>query len=243
MNTERMEETVRLSGFVLPEELEDKLERGVITPLQVEQIIREVSEKIDRVHDNVVYRTKETTQYINDLSEYIKIIRKHTRNDTQSRNRKRKHTFIKMIKTKSSQPYSRIATKIIDIIESEKMTKQNCEKLFDDMTNTYDLCKWWGFNSLKEKIMTSQSNEEKKEWFSEITSGLLKSIEFIMDDTLYQMPRLLSELIKYGYLTLQDLFILEDLLFNIYIYNRLSIMDKYRVWKMWEKINELIQIL
>ena len=241
MNTERMEETVRLSGFVLPEELEDKLKRGVITPLQIEQIIREVSEKINRVHN--MYRTKETTQYINDLSEYIKIIRKHTRNDIQSRNRKRKHTFIKMIKSKRIQPYSRIVTKITDIIESEKMTKQNCEKLFVDMTNTYNLSKWFGFNSLKKKIMTAQTNEEKKKWFSEITSGLLKSIEFIMDDTLYHMPENLSELIKYGYLTLQDLFILEDLLFNIYIYNRLSIMDKYRVWKMWKKINKLIQIL
>ena len=238
MNTKRMEETVRLSGYVIPKELEDRLKRGVITPLDIEQIIIIVSEKIDRVKVVNRYKEKEKVQYKNDLSEYIKIIRKHIRNDIQSRNRRRKHTFMKMIKSKRIQPYSRILKNIEDMIESEKMTKQNRKKIFDDMTNTYDLSERFGH--MKEKIMTSQSNEEKKELFSEITSGISKRIKIKMDDTFYFMPGNLSELIKYGYLTLQDLFILEDLLFNIYIYNRLSIKDKCRVWKMWKKINELI---
>ena len=248
MNTERMENTVRLSGYVIPKELEDKLERGVITPLQVKQIIKEVSEKIDRVGGGMyTYRDKETVQYMNDLSEYINIIRKQLRNrnekqNIQSRNRKRKHTFIKMIKTKCSQPLLRIVKNIKDMIESEKMTKQNCEKIFVDMENenVHDFIRRVGFISLKSKIRTSQSNEEKKKWFSEIISGILKCIEFIMDDSLREMPERLSFLLKYGYLTLQDLFILEDLLFDIYIYNRLTILDKYSVRKMWEKITELI---
>ena len=79
MNTKRMEETVRLSVFVLPEELEDKLERGVITPLDIEQIIRIVSEKIDRLKSRIP-KIRGYRKYINELTSYRAKIRKLTKN-------------------------------------------------------------------------------------------------------------------------------------------------------------------
>ena len=131
MNTERMEETVRLSGFVLPEELEDKLERGVITPLQVEQIIREVSEKIDRVESRNS-KIRGYRKYINELTSYRSEIRKLTKKRYKNNFylRKRRVAFIKMITMNKSYTIRFMDMKplLLDFIESEKSTKQD---LFD----------------------------------------------------------------------------------------------------------------